>query len=491
MKVSELKILFVSSEVFPLIKTGGLADVSSGLPLALNKLGHDVRLIMPAYKSAVDKVKELGLSLRKIDTAIAPLLETNLPNSSVPIWLIDIPELYYRLGGPYGADTGGDWPDNDDRFNKLCDVAIDIALNNAALNWTPDIVHCNDWQTGLIPAKLSLLENRPATIFTIHNLAYFGLFPQQTFEKLNLPEDWWEWDKLEFHDQLSFIKGGLVFADYINAVSPSYANEILTKEFAYGLEGLLNHRGSHLTGILNGIDYDEWNPECDPFLKKKYTITNIDAKSENKRQLQKEFSLPINNDAMLIGMIGRMVEQKGFDLVIQALPDMMKQNIQLVILGSGESQLENALLESAAHYPTQFSVRIGYNESMSHMIEGGADCFLMPSRFEPCGLNQFYSLRYGTLPIVHNTGGLADSVVDCNVGSMADNTATGFKFYHFGYKDLLQAFYNALKTYQNPPQWQQLVANAMKQDFSWSISAHNYVNLYHKAIKSQYTKSHQ
>ena len=484
MKQSKLKILFASSEVFPLIKTGGLADVSSGLPLALHKLGQDVRVVMPAYKAALEKASELGIQLKKLNKSPTPILEGYLPNSEVPIWLVDIPELYYRSGGPYGSTDGIDWPDNDERFATFSDVAIQIAMDALSLNWQPDIVHCNDWQTGLIPAKLSLLHNRPATIFTIHNLAYFGLFPRQSFEKLRLPEAWWAWNKLEFHDQTCFIKGGLVFADYINTVSPTYAEEIRTPEFAYGLEGLLNHRGEHLSGILNGINYEEWNPETDPHLTKNYSFADIQDKAENKRQLQKEFGLPQHEKTLLIGIVGRMVEQKGFDLVLQALPAMMQHNIQLVMLGSGDKYLENALLENASNYPDQCSVRIGYSEPMAHLIEGGADCFLMPSRFEPCGLNQFYSLRYGTVPIVHHTGGLADSVVDHNESTEADNSATGFKFYHSDRESLLHAIYKALDTYQNPEKWLTLVKSGMNRDFSWSNSAHNYLTLYHKAIKS-------
>jgi len=483
MKSSQLKILFTSSEVFPLIKTGGLADVSSGLPLALHKLGQDVRIILPAYKTALEKAQSLGIKLRKLKTSQHNILEGHLPNSTVPVWLVDISELYYRNNGPYGAKNGIDWPDNDERFAIFSDICIQIAMDNINLNWKPDVVHSNDWQTGLIPAKLSLLPDRPATVFTIHNLAYFGLFPRQTFEHLELPKEWWAWDKLEFHNQTCFIKGGLVFADYINTVSPTYANEIRTSEFAYGLEGLLDHRGTHLSGILNGIDYDEWNPETDPHLAKNYSLNTLHDKAENKRELQRVFDLPQREDTLLIGIIGRIVEQKGFDLVLQSLPAMMQHDIQLVMLGSGDKNLENALLENSKNHPNQCAVKIGYNEPLAHLIEGGSDCFMMPSRFEPCGLNQFYSLRYGTVPIVHHTGGLADSVVDTNEHSLEDNSATGFKFYQSNSQSLLQAFYKAQETYQNHEDWQKLIKNGMSQDFSWSKSAQNYLSLYRKAIK--------
>lgn len=481
----ELNILFASSEVFPFIKTGGLADVSSGLPLALNALKQDIRIVLPAYKSALNKAADLGVVLTELSQSPIKILEGFIPNSNIPVWFIDIPELYDRDGSPYGSPDGIDWPDNDIRFNTFCDVVIKIAMNELSLNWQPDVVHCNDWQTGLVPAKMSLLESRPATVFTIHNLAYFGLFPQDSFEKLNLPADWWVWDKLEFHHQVSFIKGGLVFADYINAVSPTYANEIRTPEFAYGLEGLLNHRGDHLSGILNGIDYAEWCPETDPHIAANYSCENRQNKKENKRALQEHFGLPQEENCLLIGIIGRMVEQKGFDLVIQALPAMVQQPIQLVMLGSGDKQLEGALLCMASEHPNQFAVTIGYNEPLAHLIEAGSDVFLMPSRFEPCGLNQFYSLRYGTVPIVHHTGGLADSVVDTNEHSLADNTATGFKFYQSDCQSLLQAFFRTLDAFKSPEKWSKIIDNGMRQDFSWSKSAQNYLDLYHKAIKSQ------
>ncbi len=480
-----LKILFATSEVFPFIKTGGLADVSSGLPLAMHKLDQDIRVVLPAYKAALEKADELGIKLKKHHYSSHTLLKGYLPNSRVPVWFVDIPALYHRDGNPYAPHGGADWPDNDVRFATFADIAVQIATNEFGLNWQPDLVHCNDWQTGLIPAKLSLLPQTPATLFTVHNLAYAGLFSRQRFEQLNLPESWWAWNKLEFHHQFSFIKGGLVFADYINTVSPTYADEICTPEFAYGLEGLLEHRKNELSGILNGIDYEEWNPETDPHLAKNYSFSQIHQKAANKRQLQDTFGLPQKKSSLLIGVIGRMVEQKGFDIILHALPQMLQQDIQLVMLGTGEESLEQALVENAKHYPQQFSVNVGYNESLAHLIEAGSDCFLMPSRFEPCGLNQFYSLRYGTVPIVHHTGGLADSVIDTHHQSLKNGSATGFKFYKSESLSLLQAVYRALETYQAPDKWTKIIKTGMKQDFSWLKSAKNYINLYHKAIKSQ------
>jgi len=485
MNDSSLKILFATSEIYPFIKTGGLADVSSGLPLALKKLGHDVRIIMPAYKTAMENVGKIKIRSRKIKGFSGRLLAGYLPDSQVPIWFVDIPELFHRKGGPYGAFNGADWPDNSERFNTFNKVISKIGLNQFDLNWKPDLVHCNDWQTGLAPAYLSNKPNRPATVFTIHNIAYTGLFSRRHFEYLNLPEEWWDWDKLEFHDKFSFLKGGLVFADKINTVSPTYAKQILTPEFAYGMEGLLNHRLDSLSGILNGIDDQYWNPALDKRITKNYNFDNISDKAENKLALQKHFNLEANKNIPLIGIIGRVVEQKGFDLLQHILPTLMQQNLQLVMLGSGDKKLEANLKENASQHPDKFSVQIGYDENLAHLIEAGADMFLMPSRFEPCGLNQFYSLKYGTVPIVHNTGGLADSVVDCNEESLANNTATGFKFYNPTAADLQQAILRALENYAQPQLWRSIVQNGMQQDFSWTSSAQHYLDLYHNAIKSQ------
>lgn len=480
-----LKILFVTSEVYPLIKTGGLADVSSGLPLALKALGHDVRIIIPAYKSALENAGTTKVRLKNIANSGFRLLEGALPNSKVPVWFLDAPELYYRNGGPYGAPNGTDWPDNAERFNEFCKVASQIAMDDLNLNWQPDVVHCNDWQSGLVPVYLSEEKKRPATIITIHNIAYAGFFSQQTFDRLSLNPEWWSYDKLEFHDQFSFLKGALVYSDFVNTVSPTYAKQILTPEYGYGMEGLLEHRKDKLIGILNGIDEQHWNPETDELIAKNYNFETLKDKAENKRAVLEHFKLPQDLDKPLIGVIGRMVEQKGFDLIREILPSLMESNTQVVMLGSGDKQLEASLLQCMESYPDRIAIDIGYNETLAHLIEAGSDIFLMPSRFEPCGLNQFYSLKYGTVPVVNNTGGLADSVVDTYAETLTNQTATGFKLYEATSEALLSAVNRALYSYHSPLEWSNIIRNGMRQDFSWLNSAQHYLALYHETIKSQ------
>ena len=480
-----LKILFVTSEVFPLIKTGGLADVSSGLPLALHALGHDVRIIVPGYKTALEKAGKTRVKLKSLNGTSIRLLEGSLPESKLPVWFVDCPELFFRNGGPYGAANGIDWPDNAERFNTFSKVSYQVATNKVKLNWQPDIVHCNDWQSGLVPAYLWKETTRPATIFTIHNLAYLGLFPKQTFEQLSLDEAWWDHEKLEFHNQLSYLKGGLVYADRINTVSPTYAQQILTPEFGYGMEGLLAYRQDCLSGILNGIDNHLWNPEKDPLITKNFTFETIDDKQINKEAIQKHFNLPVDKGKALIGIIGRMVEQKGFDLILNILTALMHHNVQIVMLGSGDKELEAELLKSMNLFPDRISIELGYNESLAHLIEAGSDMFLMPSRFEPCGLNQFYSLRYGTVPIVSHTGGLADSVVDSTAETLENQTATGFKFYQSTPEALHGTLTRAIASYNSPSEWRKIIKNGMQQNFSWTKSAQRYLSLYQEAIKSQ------
>ena len=494
MNPPSLKILFSSSEAFPLIKTGGLADVSSGLPQAIKKLGHDIRIILPAYKHIIDEFPHEEIFTQSINNYQVRLLSTQLPNSNiksggttdVTVWLVDIPELYYRNGGPYSSPDGNDWPDNAERFAMFSRVVSQIAINQVGINWQPDVVHCNDWQTGLVPAFLSLEDKRPSSVFTIHNMAYLGLFSHQTFLQLGLPENWWAWNMMEFHHHLSFIKGGLIFADQINTVSPTYAEQIKTAEYGYGMEGLLNYRSHLLSGILNGVDYQQWDPQSDPLIEKNYSINTLSDKKANKQAVQRHFELPVSDECMLIGVVGRMVEQKGYDLILQALPEITKRKVQVVILGSGDSHLEHALLNSMDDHDNQVSIIIGYDEKIAHLIEAGADMFMMPSRFEPCGLNQFYSLKYGTIPFVNNTGGLADSVVNVTSETALNGTATGFKMSNATLESFLETFENAINVFQSPKAWEQIMKNGMNKDFSWEKSAKKYVDLYHKSIKSQY-----
>ena len=479
------QVLFVSSEVYPLIKTGGLADVCYGLPVALAELDCDVRLLIPAYLSVKRQLKHQKRIYTFSEKDNIHLIEAVLPKTKIKLWLIDIPTLFERIGGPYTTANGYEWPDNAERFSEFCKWSCQIALDQIGLEWQPDIVHCNDWQTGLIPALLSQEKQRPTTIFTIHNLAYQGLFPQETFDRLNLPSAFWSPEQLEFHDSFSFIKGGIVFSDAINTVSPKYADEIQTPEFGCGLDGLLRHRAGFLSGIINGVDYQQWNPAKDKAIVQTYSAHTISRKQKNKTALQKEFGLPTREDIPVIGTIGRIVEQKGYDLILGSLSEILALDIQMVILGTGDRKLEKALVNAAKLAPEQMAVRIGYDETLAHVIEAGADIFLMPSRFEPCGLNQIYSQRYGTVPIVHDTGGLADTVIDANTRNLSEEKATGFKFSPATSAELSNAVTKAIGLYLKPRKWRKVVRSAMQQDFSWKTSAIRYLELYQQAQKNQ------
>ncbi len=483
-----MNILFAASEAHPLVKTGGLADVAGSLPRAIRNSRQDIRLILPAYPPAIDRAGRLKVvaELPLPGTAApARLLQGRLPHSRVPLYLVDAPEYFDRPGGPYSTPEGHDWPDNAERFALFARAVCSVAMNRTGLAWQPDVVHCNDWQTGLVPALLSLEATRPATLFTIHNLAYQGLFGHDRFRSLQLPQDWWSMEKLEYHQQLSFIKGGLVFADHLTTVSPTYAREIRTPQFGCGLEGLLEHRRQHLSGILNGVDYRVWNPGQDALLPYSYNAHRPMAKQKNKAGLQKAFGLPVQPERMLFGHVGRLVEQKGVDLILQLLPELLQRRLQLVILGTGQAALEDALRTAGRKYPDRLGIRIDYDEPLAHLLEAGADSFLMPSRFEPCGLNQLYSLRYGTPPIVRRTGGLADSVVDASEAALARHTASGFVFADASTADLLQAIDRALALYARPDAWKQLMLTGMREDFSWTRSAAAYIDLYTRLTRQR------
>jgi starch synthase len=482
------KILFVTSEAIPLIKTGGLADVSGALPIALNKLGNDVQLMLPAYPQAKAKLKKAAVISHLYIPGlpgIVNLLQGKLPNAEVNVLLVDYAPAFEREGNPYLDAQGQPWQDNAERFALLARAAQQVALNQAGLNWQPDVVHCNDWQTGLLPALLHDESPRPATLFTVHNLAYQGLFPAETFQALALNPSLWSPTALEFYGQLSFIKGGLVFADRITTVSPTYAQEIQTPEFGCGLQGLLRYRSNILSGIINGIDETVWNPQTDPLIAHNYNIEQLNYKSDNKSQLQKHFNLPVSVDHMVLGFIGRLVEQKGIDLICGVIDRLAALSLQMVILGSGEKRFETALKKAAEKYPQKIGVHIGYDEELAHQIEAGADAFLMPSKFEPCGLNQLYSLRYGTLPIVHNVGGLVDTVKDATPANLNHKQTTGVVFYEPTEQALYSAVAHACELYNDPQLWTDIITTGMQQSFSWETSAGQYVKLYQSAIEAR------
>lgn len=472
------KILFVTSEAHPLIKTGGLADVSGSLPKALSELGQDVRIIMPNYQSIKTTEEVRYLSTVHVNNYAVNILETRLPGTGVIVWLVDCPEFFNFPGNPYVDEHGKPWANIAERFALFCRVTVEVAMNRSYLDWKPDIVHCNDWQSGLVPALLSLEYSRPTIVFTIHNMAYQGIFPRATYLSLNLPGQLWNPSGIEFHDMLSFLKGGLVYSDRITTVSPTYAKEIQTAEFGYGLEGLLSHRKDFLSGIINGIDTDQWNPETDTNISQSFSHLTLNKKQINKIALQERLSLPIDKNIPVFGLISRLVEQKGIDLILDCLPEMLTHPLQFVLLGSGNKGFEQRLHNFAEDYPDKISITIGYNETLAHLIEAGSDIFLMPSRFEPCGLNQIYSQRYGTIPIVRKTGGLADTVADTVPETLNNNTATGLVFNEASPGTLMEAIKRSLILYSHPKTWRQLQTNGMQKDYSWSKSAKQYMTLY-------------
>lgn len=486
MQDDRLRILFATPECAPWIKTGGLGDVSAGLPEALAARGLEVRVLLPAYRSvlaAPGHRREIARLPAAAAFPAARLLEAPLP-SGVPAWLVDCPALYDRDGGPYqDPATGSDWPDNALRFGLLSRVAAMLA-GASPLAWRPHVLHCNDWQTGLAPAYLHFAGGpRAATLICIHNLAFQGLFPAATVAAVGLPAASFAVEGVEFHGRTSFLKAGLVYADAIATVSPTYAREIQRAPLGFGFEGLLAARGDRLRGILNGIDVRTWNPLTDRLIPRRYDSAGLDAKLENKRALQARMGLAPAADVPLFGFVGRLTEQKGIDLIAAVAPRLAAGPAQLAVLGTGERELEASMRALARAHPGAVAVAIGFDEPLAHLIEAGADSFLMPSRFEPSGLNQMYSQRYGTPPIAHATGGLCDSIVDCTPATLADGAATGFLFRAPSADALRGAIERALAAYRDPPTWRALQRHGMARDFSWDAAAGEYVHLYASLVR--------
>jgi starch synthase len=477
-----VRLLFVSPEIFPMAKTGGLGDVSGALPAALADADVDVRLVMPAYPGALAAVVDKRQSVPLADfkgLGRANVIEARTPDSGLPIFLIDCPALYDRAGGPYQDERGREWPDNVKRFGMLSRAAAELAVAMSPGAWLPDVVHAHDWQTGLVPALLAVRpEPRPASVFTIHNMGFPGIFPASTFPLLGLPTGALSAGGVEYYKQVSLLKAGLVYADHLTTVSPTYAREIQTPQFGFGFDSLLRARADRLSGILNGVDYRVWDPAVDTQVKAQYSVADLSGKAACKTALQTEMDLDPAPTAPLIGVISRLTSQKGLDLVLQALPPIIKGGSQFVLLGAGDPVLQRRFLELGARHPRRVAVRLAYDEGLAHRIEAGSDMYLMPSRFEPCGLNQMYSLRYGTPPIVHAVGGLADSVVDATEANLSAGTATGFVFRSPNANALREALRRALELFGQRERWLELQRTGMRQDFGWAGVAKLYVALY-------------
>jgi starch synthase len=487
------KILFATSEVVPFIKTGGLADVSSALTQKLQEMGHFVRIIVPKY-GAIDerkfkihevvRLKDIKINIGEKEV-IFSLRSSFLigPKTRVQIYFLDNPQYYGSRHSLYSDPiTGEDYPDNDERFILLARAVFELITR---LGWAPDIIHCNDWQTGLIPAYLKSSYSKDPifknikTIFTIHNLSFQGIFPKTSFAKTALPKELESEKGILHKGKINFLKSGLLYSDMINTVSETYAKEICQlKEYGIGLEDILKKRKKDIYGIINGIDDTIWNPEVDNKIPHKYSIKNIEYKKENKKALADNFNFTYKDDVPVIGMISRLYDNKGLDLLEKVFPELMKMNIHLVLLGTGEKKYHKFFTSMASKYHNKFSCYIGFDEELAHLIEAGADMFLMPSKYEPCGLNQMYSLMYGTVPIVRSTGGLADSVQPFNGKNGIGN---GFVFEKYSAKEMIAQIKIAVKLYStNSEKWNAIMANGMRSNFTWMNSSKKYVDLYKK-----------
>jgi len=472
-----MRILFATSEARPLIKTGGLADVSGALPVALRAIGLDCRLLLPGYPAVlagIDAARPVCTLDGLPDGNVATLLEAAMPDSGVPLYILDAPELFQRAGGPYQDVAGHDHPDNALRFAVFSKAAALLAASGSPLDWHPEILHCNDWQTGLAPAYLRLAGETTPSIMTVHNLAYQGIFPPADLITVGLPPESFAVEGVEYYGNLSFLKAGLYYADRLTTVSPTYAEEIRQPALGMGMQGLLSSRGDDLVGILNGIDSGEWNPSSDHHLPCKFSASALAGKKGCKLKLQQDLNLEPGRDTPLFGIIARLAQQKGLDLILAVAEGILHRGGQIALLGTGEKTLEAAFRDLGAQHPGRVAAVIGYDEGLSHRIEAGSDIFLMPSRFEPCGLNQLYSLRYGTVPIVHATGGLQDTVED---------GVTGFVFHEPTPHALWLAIDRALNAYADAKAWQRMMRAGMKRDFSWEKSAREYEALYRELLE--------
>jgi len=476
---SKCRVFFISPEVHPFAKTGGLADVAGSLPKALLKLGHEVAICLPLYKkislanSLPDKLAEIEVMVGN-DVKKGHLCRTFL-DGKIPVFLLSQKE-YFDRENLYG-DEHGDYEDNAERFTYFCKGAL-VVLKK--IGWRPDIIHCNDWQTALIPLYLKSIFSQDdfyrsiGTLFTIHNLAYQGIFSREKLKVMGLGDEFFTFDKLEFFGKVNTMKAGLVYADLISTVSPTYSREIQTPEYGFGLDGVLRIRENDLYGILNGIDYDIWDPSKDKELTKNYSVENLEGKKENKKALQEENNLPLT-DFPLVGLISRLADQKGVDLIAEAIEEMMRLPLQFVLLGQGDYRYNRMFKDIGEKFPQKAGIHIGFSPSMARKIYAGCDIFLMPSHYEPCGLGQMISLRYGTVPVVRKTGGLADTIREFDPTTGEGN---GFLFEKCSSLEMLNALKRATDLYQHKEIWEKLIKNGMREDFSWERSARKYSKIY-------------
>ncbi|MET0983410.1 MAG: glycogen synthase GlgA [Telluria sp.] len=480
-----MRVLHVCTEIYPLLKTGGLADVAGALPVAQARAGCDARVLVPGFPAM-----RAGILGQELVAELAPAFGADairlyrgvLPGSSIPVYVIDAPDLYDRPGNPYADGDNHAYPDNYRRFALLGWIAARMAEGLDA-SWQPQVVHAHDWHAGLAAAYLKAAEQATGhrlagSVQTVHNLAYQGSFPGHVFGELRLPWHFFDVNGVEFHGDISFLKAGLFYADKLTTVSPTYAHEIQRGEQGCGLDGLLRSRAGDLAGILNGVDEAVWNPATDRLLPKAYDSRSLAGKLKGKTALQQEAGLAVQNDAPLFCVVSRLTEQKGLHLVLDALPEIIRRGGQIMLLGTGDASLEAGFSAAAAAHPEAVAVKIGYDEQLSHRLIAASDVILVPSRFEPCGLTQLYGLKYGTLPLVRRVGGLADTVVDCSLENMADGLATGFVFDSFDAAGINAALRRAFALYNRKTEWKLVQKRGMQQQFGWDAAAAQYIALY-------------
>lgn len=483
---ASLEVLSVASEMAPLIKTGGLADVVGALPEALSRVGVRVRTLLPAYPAATAALRDACELCRWPEWFGGPARLLEARHGTLEMMLLDAPHLYAREGNPYVDSAGQDWADNAVRFAALSLAAARIG-RGAVDGYLPDLIHAHDWQAALVPAYLRYLdegEARPATVLTVHNLAFQGRFAADAFGRLGLPVDAFVADGLEYFGDVNFLKAGLLLADAITTVSPTYAREIRTPSDGMGMDAVLRWRGDAVGGIVNGIDPLVWDPERDPLLERNYGAGSLAERDVNRRAVERRFGLPPASTPLLC-MVSRLTAQKGIDLVIDALDAIVGGGARLVVLGSGDKSLERALQDAATRWPAQVGIRIGYDEGLSHLMQGGCDAILIPSRFEPCGLTQLYGLRYGCVPIVARVGGLADTVVDANDAALKLGVATGIQFGDVTVDGMTDAIERAIGLHRQPAVWRRMQENGMRSDVGWGASASAYAGLYRRLVASR------